>query len=311
MRRPPILSFGLRPPFALFGSGCACLFARSEGCPAGFRWRYQFALVVLVGFLAVAKPVDAQEDENDPLEPVNRVVFSVNLFFDEILLEPLAIMYRGITPQFFRDAVNNFLDNLNTPVVLANDILQGEPYRAERTLGRFMLNTIMGLGGLIDVGGLVGMPERHSEDFGQTLAVYGVGEGPYLVLPLLGPSNPRDAFGFVVDFAFDPLTYVAPRPIGLARFGTDLLAFREENIEAFNEVKRSSIDLYAATRTLSRQLRAAEIRNGAPPPLDDIYDEDLYDFDDPEESDVPSAARSAPAVVRASADTGRVAGRGQ
>ena len=216
MRRCPILPFGLQTPFALFGGGCACLMTRRGGCRFGFRWRNGLALAMLVCLLAVTNPTHAQEDENDPLEPMNRVFFSINLFFDELLLEPFAIMYRGITPQFFRDAVNNFLDNLNTPVVLANDILQGEPYRAERTLGRFMLNTIMGLGGLIDVGGLVGMPERHSEDFGQTLAVYGVGEGPYLVLPLLGPSNPRDAFGFVVDFAFDPLTYVAPRPIGLA-----------------------------------------------------------------------------------------------
>jgi len=239
-------------------------------------------LAVLVALSACAS---AQPGENDPLEPMNRAFFEVNRVLDGMFLEPAARMYRYATPQFFRDRVNNFLANLNTPVVLANDMLQGEPYRAEQTLGRFMLNTIMGVGGLVDVGGMVGMPERHKEDFGQTLAVYGVGEGPYLVLPLLGPSNPRDAFGFVVDFAFDPLTYVAPRPISLARFGTETLAFREQNIEAFDEVKRSSIDLYAATRTLSRQLRASEIRNGAPPPIDDIYDEDLYDLDDPENTD--------------------------
>jgi phospholipid-binding lipoprotein MlaA len=240
--------------------------------------------LVLVVLLS-GGPARAQDQENDPLEPLNRAFFEFNRVLDGLLLEPLARIYRGITPQFFRDAVDNFLDNLNTPVVLANDILQGEPYRAEKTLGRFMMNTIMGLGGLIDVGGMLGMPPRHSEDFGQTLAVYGVGEGPYLVLPILGPSNPRDAFGFLVDFAFDPLTFVAPQDIRLARFGTDALVFREQNIESFDEVKRSSIDLYAATRTLARQLRASEIRNGAPSPLDDIYDEDLYDLDDPEDSD--------------------------
>jgi phospholipid-binding lipoprotein MlaA len=241
----------------------------------------------VVALLASSGPARAQGDEDDPLEPMNRVFFEFNLFLDGLLLEPLARMYRFAAPQFFRDAVNNFLDNLNTPVVLANDILQGEPYRAEQTLGRFMLNTIMGVGGLVDVGGMLGMPERHEEDFGQTLAVYGVGPGPYLVLPLLGPTNPRDTFGFVVDFAFDPLTYVAPRDIALARFGTDLLTFREQNIEAIDELKRTSIDLYAATRTLSRQLRESEIRNGAPPPLDDIYDEDLYDSDELEDTDAP------------------------
>ena len=87
-------------------------------------------------------------------------------------------MYRAATPQLVRDGVDNFLANLRTPVVLANDLLQGEFERAELTLGRFMLNTILGAGGLVDVGGRVGMPERHDEDFGQTLAVYGVGEGP-------------------------------------------------------------------------------------------------------------------------------------
>jgi phospholipid-binding lipoprotein MlaA len=243
--------------------------------------------VLLLAMLAASGPARAQIDDDDPLEPVNRVVFEFNRIMDGLFLEPMARIYRGVTPQFFRDAVNNFLTNLNTPVVLANDVLQGEPYRAEQTLGRFMLNTIMGLGGLVDVGGMLGMPERHREDFGQTLAVYGVGEGPYLVLPLLGPSNPRDAFGFVVDLAFDPMTYVAPRDLALARFGTELLAFREQNLEAIDEVKRTSIDLYAATRTLARQFRANEIRNGAPPPLGDIYDEDLYDLDDPEDTDAP------------------------
>ena len=256
---------------------------RATGSAAAGRWLAGLGLALAV--LLSCAPVRAQDQENDPLEPVNRAFFEFNRVLDGLLLEPLARIYRGVTPQFFRDAVDNFLDNLNTPVVLANDILQGEPYRAERTLGRFMMNTIMGVGGLIDVGGMLGMPPRHSEDFGQTLAVYGVGEGPYLVLPVLGPSNPRDAFGFVVDFAFDPLTFVAPQDIRLARFGTEALVFREQNIELFDEVKRSSIDLYAATRTLARQLRTSEIRNGAPPPLDDIYDEDLYDLDDPEDSD--------------------------
>jgi phospholipid-binding lipoprotein MlaA len=250
--------------------------------------------VVLALVVALGDPVRAQEGENDPLEPVNRAVFEFNRVLDGMFLESFARIYRYVAPQFFRDAVRNFLNNLQTPVVLANDVFQGEPYRAEKTIGRFMLNTIMGLGGLIDVGVLLGMPERHSEDFGQTLAVYGVGEGPYLMLPFFGPSNPRDTMGMVVDVFLDPLNYVgptgigffaAPTEVGLARVSAEALTLREQNIEAFEEVKRSSIDLYAATRTLARQLRASEIRNGAPPPLDDIYDEDLYDLDDPEDTD--------------------------
>ena len=235
---------------------------------------------VVLACVLVAATGLAQDRENDPLEPVNRAVFEFNRVLDGLILEPAARMYRTVAPEFVRDGVNNFLVNLRTPIVLANDLLQGEFGRAEKTLGRFMLNTILGFGGLIDVGGRVGMPERHTEDFGQTLAVYGVGEGPYLVLPLLGPSNPRDAIGYVVDFAFDPVFFLAPTDVGYGRFGAEALTFREENIETIEDLERSSIDLYAATRTLVRQLRANEIRNGAPAPIEDIYDEDIYELDE-------------------------------
>lgn len=225
-------------------------------------------------------PAYAQADENDPLEPVNRAVFAFNHTLDGLILEPAAIMYRTATPRVMRDGVTNFLNNLRTPVILANDLLQGEWQRAEHTLGRFMLNTILGFGGLIDVGTHVGMPERHDEDFGQTLAKYGVGSGPYLMVPLLGPSNPRDLTGRVVDFLFDPLFFVAPTDVSLARFGASTVDFRERNLDTINELERSSLDLYAATRTLVRQLRASEIRNGAPAPIEDIYNEDLYTLDE-------------------------------
>jgi phospholipid-binding lipoprotein MlaA len=243
----------------------------------------------LVAAALLAVPALAQEEPNDPLEPLNRGIFQVNRVLDGLLLEPAARLYRMATPQFFRTGVSNFLVNLSTPVVLINDVLQGEPHRAELTLGRFMFNTIMGLGGLIDVGGMLGMPERHYEDFGQTLAVYGVGSGPYLMLPLFGPSSGRDAVGRVVDLGFDPLTvlgaagvgiYLEPTEFGMARTGAEALSFREQNIENIDELRRSSIDEYAAVRTLYWQLRASEIRNGAPADLGDIYNENLYE--DPE-----------------------------
>jgi phospholipid-binding lipoprotein MlaA len=241
----------------------------------------------LLAFLLLATPALAQEEPDDPLEPLNRGIFQFNRVLDGLVLEPAAIMYRAATPQFFRTGVRNFLANLTTPVVLANDLLQGEFARAELTLGRFMMNTILGLGGVIDVGGKLGMPDRHYEDFGQTLAVYGVGSGPYLMLPLLGPSNGRDAVGRVVDLAFDPFSVLDAAEVGLvstevalARRGAEILSFREENIEQIDELERSSIDLYAAVRTLYGQYRANEIRNGAVAEVDDIYDEGLYD--DPE-----------------------------
>lgn len=251
------------------------------------------APAALLALVLLAAPTLAQEQPNDPLEPLNRGIFQFNRVVDGLVLEPAARMYRMATPQFVRTGVSNFLDNLRTPVVLANDLLQGEFERAELTLGRFMLNTILGVGGFIDVGGKVGMPDRHYEDFGQTLAVYGVGSGPYLMLPLLGPSNGRDAFGRVVDLGFDPLFVVGvtdtdivvdPSTVGWSRRGAEAVSLREANIEQFEELERTSIDLYAAVRTLYMQFRANEIRNGAPAEIDDIYDEGLYD--DPEAFDL-------------------------
>jgi phospholipid-binding lipoprotein MlaA len=239
----------------------------------------------------------AAQDENDPFEPANRVVFQFNQVLDGLILEPVARMYRMATPELFREGFDNFLSDLTTPRVLANDLFQGEFKRAEMTLGRFMINTILGLGGIIDVAGWAGMPPRHSEDFGQTLATYGVGEGPYLVLPVLGPSNPRDAVGRGLDLLFDPLFYLAPGAVQLQRDGANGINLRERNLETIEQLQRSSIDLYAATRTLVRQHRADEVRNGAPAPLEDIYDEDLYQFDPPKDREArrspgnPAAAK--------------------
>ena len=244
----------------------------------------------LLALVLLVTPALAQEEPNDPLEPLNRSIFQFNLVLDGLLLEPAARLYRIATPQFVRTGVSNFLANLRTPVVLANDLLQGEFERAELTLGRFMLNTILGVGGLVDVGGKVGMPERHYEDFGQTLAVYGVGSGPFLMLPLFGPSSGRDAVGRVVDLGLDPFSIMSMTDVGVAstefsvaRMGAETVSFREETLDEFDELKRTSIDLYAALRTLYGQFRANEIRNGGVADIDDIYDQGLYD--DPEALD--------------------------
>lgn len=259
----------------------------------GTQARRIIALSAFVVVLAGTYPLSAQPSAGDPLESFNRGSFEFNLFLDRLLLKPIAKGYRAVTPGLVRTGVSNFVFNLKTPVTVANDLLQGEPRRATESVGRFMFNTILGFGGLVDVGGMLGMPERHLEDFGQTLAVYGVDSGPYIMLPLLGPSNPRDLTGMVVDFVFDPLTFVGPSEISLARSGADIVSLREANIETVDELERTSIDFYAATRTLSRQLRDNQIRNGAPAPLDDvdsediydesIFDEDFDDIDDPEE----------------------------
>jgi phospholipid-binding lipoprotein MlaA len=160
--------------------------------------------------------------------------------------------------------VRNFLNNLKSPVIFANDILQGEADRAGVTFVRAIVNTGIGLGGLFEVAEEWGY-EGHSEDFGQTLAVWGVGEGPYLMIPLLGPSNPRDLVGRGIDSIFDPLSYVQwgdESYVPYVRAGVDIIDLRSRNIETLDDVERTSADFYGAARSLYRQSRENEINNG-------------------------------------------------
>ena len=213
----------------------------------------------------VSRSVEGPQDINDPFESVNRLSFDTTLAVDKGIFRPTAIAYRRIVPEPLRDSVRNFLNNLDSPIIFTNDILQGEMDRAGVTLLRAGVNTTIGLGGIIDVAARWGYM-RHYEDFGQTLAVHGVGEGPYLFVPLLGPGNPRDVLGWVVDFLFDPFTYAQWREKQLwqaGRWGVDFTDLRARNIETLDDLERSSLDLYASLRSLYRQTRNNEIRNGA------------------------------------------------
>jgi phospholipid-binding lipoprotein MlaA len=209
--------------------------------------------------------VQAYQEANDPLEPMNRYFFSVNMFLDEVLLKPFAGYYNIALPQVAKDGIRGILRNVDTPVILANDLFQGEGNRAGITTGRFFVNTTLGLGGFFDVAKHFGMP-YHDEDFGQTLAVWGTGEGPYLMLPLLGPSNPRDASGKIVDKFLDPMTYIGyiydVDYINTIRGGLEAIDTRARNLQAIDELQKGSIDFYATVRSLYRQHRNDAIRNG-------------------------------------------------
>lgn len=202
---------------------------------------------------------------NDPFEPANRFVFALNRAIDAAIIKPLATLYRELAPKVLQEAIGNILANLRTPVVLANDVLQGEGRRAGNTLARFVVNTTVGLGGTIDVASEMGIP-RHAEDFGQTLAVWGVPEGPYLVLPIFGPSNPRDTVGLVADFFTDPINWYAVNTgqefITYSRAGTTGIDVRARHMKELDDLERTSLDYYAAIRSLYRERRADEIRNG-------------------------------------------------
>lgn len=221
---------------------------------------------------------------NDPLESVNRVTFDVNDFLDRLLLKPLAKTYRFIFPSFVRDRVANLLGNMGEPVIFANNLLQGRLSDAGTTLGRFATNTTVGVGGMFEVANGWGM-QRQSGDFGQTLHTWGINEGPYLVLPLFGPSNIRDAIGLGVDSALSPWQYiVAYGPSStedkytIAKLSATALSEREKNIEAVDAIKEGSLDFYAQLRSVYRQHRAKEL--GVTPQSEPIEFED-YDASAP------------------------------
>ncbi len=229
-------------------------------------------LLLAGGCAVMPDPADREavaefNEINDPAEPANRAVFEVNRGLDAALLKPVATAYRDATPKFFQNRINDALDNLRSPVIFLNDVLQGELGRAATTLVRFIINSTIGLLGLNDIATDFGI-EGHDEDFGQTLAVWGVPEGPYVMLPLFGPSNPRDAIGMVVDFLLDPFNIWAgntDRDFAIfARSGTRAVDLRAIHMEALDELEKSSLDFYASIRSLYRQRRVNEINNGDP-----------------------------------------------
>jgi phospholipid-binding lipoprotein MlaA len=224
------------------------------------------ALGIATACLATPSLAYAQDVAADPWEGFNRGLFAVNETIDKAVLEPVARGYRAVTPTFLREGVSNFLRNLRSPVIFANDVLQGEPSRAGVTAARFGVNTTIGIGGIFDPASPMGL-ERHDEDFGQTLGVWGVDAGPYLFLPLLGPSSVRDTVGSVVDLAFDPLNWAKFDEADDVRAGRVVLtglAARESALDAVDEVRRTSLDPYASIRTSYDLLRQSAIQNGRP-----------------------------------------------
>ncbi len=221
------------------------------------------------------------DDVYDPYEGFNRVSFMVNGVLDQAVIEPAARGYRAVTPRPARVGVRNFLANLNTPVVFVNDILQAEPTRASDTLFRFIINSTVGVGGLWDAAAHFGL-EGHTEDFGQTLGVWGAPEGPYIVLPFLGPGNVRDGVGRAADTFIDPFLYTEFQAanldvyLRLGRAGLTILSAREQFIEQFDALKEQP-EPYVALRRAYTNQRRAEIRNGRED--EDAFD-DLPDFDD-------------------------------
>ena len=240
--------------------------------------------LALAACLAVPSLASAQEaaTPGDPWENVNRDLFAVHESVDRAVVEPVARGYRAVTPRPVRQGVLNVLRNLRGPVIFANDVLQGEFRRAGTTGARFTINSTIGIAGIFDPASSMGF-ERHDEDFGQTLAVWGVEPGPYIFIPLMGPSNLRDTTGRIVDTVFDPLSWARGDEAETARTTRTVfaaLAAREQVLDVIEDIRRDSVDPYASIRGSYTQLRESAIQNGRT----DV--QDLPDFDDiPEMSD--------------------------
>jgi phospholipid-binding lipoprotein MlaA len=223
---------------------------------------------------ATAPPSAEALANNDPYEQTNRDTLKLNGKIDKYFVVPTVGIYFLLVPEPGRRGVHNFLGNLQLPTIFVNDMLQGEVSRAGKSMWRLVINSTLGLGGFLDPASKIGIP-GHGEDFGQTLAVWGVGEGPYLMLPFLGPSNPRDAAGLAVDLAMDPTNQIHFKQHiwwDGGRVYFTLLDLRGQTYQTIQGIQRSSVDYYSSLRSLYRQMRAQEIRNGRAP------GQDLPDF---------------------------------
>ena len=201
---------------------------------------------------------------NDPYEQTNREMLDFNGKLDRYVVIPSVAVYFFLVPEGGRRGVHNFLGNLSLPTIFVNDMLQGELSRAGKSMWRLVINSTLGLGGFLDPASKIGIP-GHGEDFGQTLAVWGADEGPYLVLPFFGPSNPRDATGLAVDAAIDPTNQIPIKQhiwwaVGREYF--TVLDLKGQTYQTIQGIQRSSVDYYSSLRSLYRQLRKDQIANG-------------------------------------------------
>ncbi|MGQ0527327.1 MAG: MlaA family lipoprotein [Alphaproteobacteria bacterium] len=227
-----------------------------------------FLLAVLLStasFLSACSTASTEYSEDgeaisDPFEGANRAVFAFNNAVDDVVIHPVIKGYRAVVPKPARSGLRNFLRNLKSPVLFANQALQGDIDGAGTVLKRATINTLVGAGGLFDVAAYEGIPYEQ-EDFGQTMGVWGVGHGPYIVVPVLGPSSLRDYAGYFVDAYADPLRWYlfnTDREAWYwAKVGADYLDLRESLLDTLEDIERSSIDYYAAVRSIYYQQRQA------------------------------------------------------
>lgn len=225
-------------------------------------------LIVVLFFTMTSAPSFA--DDFDPIEDVNRVTYSFNELFDNTIFEPLSRAYKAYIPDFAQTGVRNFFGNLRDVQTLANQIIQLKPIDSANTLGRIIINSSIGIGGLVDVSSSLGITTKD-EDFGQTMAVWGVPDGPYVVLPFLGPSTLRDSLGIFVDISSDSNMINKMNGSELITANTLNAIDRRVELLPTTDLFKQSDDPYTSMRSTYLQNRRYEIFDGNPPIEDDDF----------------------------------------
>lgn len=240
--------------------------------------RVVYLTIVFLAVLAVGPARAADGGDEDPWEGFNRAMFTFNDGLDRWVLEPVAKGYDFITPAPLERCISNFFQNLRVPINGVNGLLQGKPLNAASDVGRFTVNTTIGLAGFLDPATYFGLV-RHDEDFGQTLGVWGVPTGPYLVIPLLGPSTIRDTGGLVVDSALTPTWYFLDAAVTIGSRVIDTVNARALVLEDIDHARSASFDFYGFVRNayLARRLSLLRDDEGSGRETDDS----LYFLDEP------------------------------
>ena len=234
--------------------------------------QYLSRLVMVACLVLVGCATSPMANPKDPWEPMNRKVASFNDTIDDKVLKPVATGYRNVVPDLIQTGVRNVFNNFADMWSTVNNLLQLKPTNTVESLGRVIVNTVFGIYGIFDVATYIKL-ERHPEDFGQTLGHWGVPNGPYLVLPLLGPSTLRDGASLPVDFAVSPTKLIGDIPTRNKVFALRLVSKRAELLKSGNMLEQASIDKYSFTRDAYLQYRRSQIYDGNPPDEEDSNDD--------------------------------------
>lgn len=228
--------------------------------------------LTLLGLLSLALLSGCASTKNprDPLEPMNRAIYTVNDGLDKVIMKPVATVYRTVLPQFVRTGITNFYNNLYDVLTALNNLLQGKVGDAVSDVGRVAINSTVGLAGFIDVATEVGL-EKHKEDFGQTLGRWGLNSGPYLQVPFFGPSSFRDGIGSAVDFKLDPIRYIWRDhiPTRNSVWALYVVNLRANLLDSTKILDEAALDPYEFQRDAYLQRRRNLVYDGNPPPEKD------------------------------------------